>query len=101
MECLIGQMKTEPDFCSRVGFCVYFSDITSVNVSIIHPVNSSVIIVYPYRPCRNRFLKRGGDIFAGYAYGLNGGYGVRPVVFLSADITLSGEGTETQPYTIN
>ncbi len=40
---------------------------------------------------------------AGYVQGslANNSYGVRPVLYLTPNITLSGEGTEDLPYTIN
>ncbi len=34
-------------------------------------------------------------------YHASGGYGVRPAFYLSSETTLSGEGTETNPYTIS
>ena len=34
-------------------------------------------------------------------YGVNNTYGVRPVINLKADITITGEGTSSNPYTIS
>ena len=49
--------------------------------------NADVFIVY-----------EGGDLNDGY---VNVAFGVRPVVNLKADVTITGEGTSSNPYTIS
>ena len=41
------------------------------------------------------------NVFGDSSARVNGSYGVRPVVYLSSSVTLSGSGTSSNPYTIS
>ena len=63
---------------------------TSVNLWMISPCESNVSIVLNVSTHGNV-----NDSYADYAYN-----GVLPVLYLTSNITLSGEGTSSSPYTI-
>ena len=54
---------------------------------------------YSYSYANYVFFVSSGGSFTGFNAGIS--RGVAPVLYLSSDITLSGEGTEGSPYTLN
>ena len=56
--------------------------------------------ISPFSSSTNIWIVGGGG-FGASTYAIDGGIYVLPVLYLTPNITLSGEGTSTNPYTIN